>query len=190
MTIRRLYLCWLPALAACQDPPRQTTAPEPPAIQVRDASGASVATLRPSRPCRVSIGGTELIVGGPPLVATYGTAKWAGATAQNGTTLTKDGAAVARVFPVGDPAQAAVLDMQGVALARITVAGDKATVADASSVPVRNFLKTGNAIKSDSPALTITGTDDLILAALLGSPELQPEVRMLAACERVLVKGS
>jgi hypothetical protein len=190
VTIRRLYFCCLPALAACQDPPRQTTAPEPAAIQVRDGSGKTVAELRPTRPCRVTIAGSELIVGGPPLVATYGAAQWTGTSASNGTTFAKDGTAVARVFPVGDPAQAAVLDMQGIALVRITVAGDKATVADASSVPVRNFLKTGTAIKSDSPALTITGTNDLILAALLGSSELQPEVRMLAACERVLVKGS
>ncbi len=146
--------------------------------------------MRPTRPCRATIGGAELIVGGPPLVATYGAAKWTGTTDKNGTTLAKDGEKVARVFPVDDPAQAAVLDMQGVALARIAVVGDKATVSDAASVPVRNLVKAGGAIQSDSPALTITGTDDLILAALLGSPELTPEVRMLAACERVLVKGS
>jgi hypothetical protein len=190
VSIGRLFLVpWL-ALGACQDPPRQTSAPEPAAIQVRDGSGASIAELRPSRPCRATIAGAELIVGGPPLIATYGETKWTGTTDTNGTTLSKDGARVARVFPVGDPAQAAVLDMQGVALARIAVTGDKATVSDAASVPVRNFVKAGDAIKSDSPALTITGTNDLILAALLASPELQPEVRMLAACERVLVKGS
>lgn len=190
MSIGRLSLLpWL-ALGACQDPQREAPAPAPAAVQVRDGKGASVAELRPTRPCRATIGGIELIVGGPPLLATYGTAKWTGTSDANGTTLARDGERVARVFPVGDPAKAAVLDMQGVALARIAVTGDKATVSDAASVPVRNLVRAGDAIKSDSPALTITGTDDLILAALLASPELQPEVRMLAACERVLVKGS
>ena len=48
----------------------------------------------------------------------------------------------------------------------------------------------GATITIDSPALTVTGTDDLVLAAILASPEVVPQVRMLAACERVLAKGS
>jgi hypothetical protein len=177
------------ALVACQGKKE----PPPPAVisvQVRDASGVLVAELRPLRPCRGSIGPVDLIVGGPPLVANLGGTEWKGATAENGTTLTRDGESVARVFPVGDPISVAVLDMRGVALARIAVTGAVATVSNAASVPVRNLRVDGDSIKADQPALTITGTKDLLLAALLSAPELSPEVRVLAACERVLVKDS
>lgn len=164
--------------------------PEPVAIQVRDTSGVLVAELRPIRPCRGSIGPVDLIVGGPPLVANLGTTEWKGSAAENGTTLLRDGQPVARVFPVGDPNAAAVLDMQGVALARIAVTGAVATVSNAASVPVRNLRREAATIVTDQPPLTVTGTNDLVLAALLSAPELSPEVRVLAACERVLVKDS
>ena len=53
----------------------------------------------------------------------------------------------------------------------------------------RLHTKVGDEIVSDPPA-RLHRHDDLVLAALLAAPELVPEVRMLAACERVLVKGS
>jgi hypothetical protein len=34
--------------------------------------------------------------------------------------------------------------------------------------------------------MTVTGTHDLLLAAVLSAPELGPEVRALAACHRLL----
>lgn len=180
----------LVALAGCQGK-HETPAPPPPTpVEARDASGVLVAELRPLRPCRGAIGPIELIVGGPPLVANVGGVQWTGAAAGNGTTLSRDGQAVARVFPVGDPVAVAVLDPQGVALARIAVTGQTATVSNAASVPVRNLRVDGDAIKSDDPALTVTGTKDLVLAGLLTAPELSPQVRILAACERVLVKDS
>jgi hypothetical protein len=187
MSFRPLLL--LALLAACQGQ-KKAPPPAPVAIEVRDPSGVLVAELRPLRPCRGTVGPIELIVGGPPLVADVGGTRWAGAAAENGTTLSRDGERVARVFPVGDPLSAAVLDMRGVALARIAVTGKTAIVTNAASVPVRNLRALGTSIVSDSPALTITGTQDLVLAALLSAPELSPEVRVLAACERVLVKDS
>ncbi|HEY5923838.1 MAG TPA: hypothetical protein VIV11_19285 [Kofleriaceae bacterium] len=177
------------ALLGCQGK-KEAPPPAPPAIQVRDASGVLVAELRPIRPCRGSIGPVDLIVGGPPLISNLGTTQWAGSAAQNGTTLYRDGEAMARVFPVGDANHAAVLDMRGVALARIQVTGAVATVSNQASVPVRNLRVQGALIKTDDPAYTITGTQDLVIAALLSAPELLPEVRVLAACERVLVKDS
>lgn len=182
---RLLFLALLGCQAKKEPPP-----PAPAAIQVRDTSGVLVAEVRPLRPCRGTVGPIELIVGGPPLLANVGTTEWTGTTATNGTTLARDGEPVARVFPVGDPNAAAVLDTRGVALARITATGKTAVVSNAASVPVRNLSLDGDTIKSDQPALTITGTQDLVLAGLLSAPELSPEVRVLAACERVLVKDS
>jgi hypothetical protein len=177
------------ALLGCQSK-KAPPPPEPVSVQVRDASGVLVAELRPLRPCRGSIGPVDLIVGGPPLVATLGSTAWKGSAAENGTTLYRDGQAVARVFPIGDAAKVSVLDMHGVALARVAVDGARAVVSNAASVPVRNLTTEADTIKVDEPAFTITGTRDLVLAALLSAPELTPEVRILAACERVLVKDS
>ncbi len=182
-------LLFLALAVGCQGK-KAAPPPEPVSVQVRDSSGVLVAELKPLRPCRGSIGPVDLIVGGPPLIADLGGTKWTGATAANGTTLSRDGQATARVFPVGDASSAAVLDMNGVAVARVAVTGDTAKVSDASSVPVRNFKLAGATITADEPKLTITGTNDLILAALLSAPELLPEVRILAACERVLAKDS
>ena len=175
------------AVLGCQGK-KAAPPPEPVGIQVRDASGVLVAELKPIRPCRGSVGPVDLIVGGPPLVATYGGTQWAGSAAENGTVLMRDGEAVARIFPIGDPRSAAVLDMHGVALARITVTGQTASVINAATVPVRKLSVAGTEIKTDQPAFTITGTQDLVLAGLLSAPELSPEVRILAACERVLAK--
>jgi hypothetical protein len=180
-------------LAGCKDPQQQGKAPPAPKpatpIVVKDASGATVAELTPIRPCRATVGPQELIVGGPPLVATLGTTKWTGTSEPNGTVLLRDADRIARVYPVGDPASGGVYDLQGVAKIRVKVNGSVATVEDGASIPVRKLTAAPGQITADSPALTITGTDDLILAALLSAPELLPEVRMLAACERVLAKG-
>jgi len=74
------------------------------------------------------------------------------------------------------------------ALARVAATGQTASVSNAASVPVRNLRVVGTEIKTDEPVFTITGTQDLVLAGLLSAPELSPEVRILAACERVLAK--
>lgn len=181
-------------LAACQqkqpDPP-----PAPIVVQVTDAAGKVVAELRPGHPCRAKVEGNELIVGGPPIQATEGSAQWVGSAGSNGTTYAKDGERLARLFPISSPTEAAVIDTRGVAQIRIQVDGDKARVVNGASADIRSISRgtagsAGPTLVIDKPALTVTGTDDLVLAGLLASPELVPQVRMLAACERVLAKGS
>jgi hypothetical protein len=159
-----------------------------PDIRVTDAQGSVLAELKQTRPCRATIGPQELLIGGPPLVTTLGSTKWDGLDEPNGTILTRDGERIARIYPVGDAATGAVFDMHGIAQVRVAVAGDVASVEDKASRPVRKLTRAGDKITSSDPALTITGTQDLVLAALLSAPELLPEVRMLAACERVLAK--
>jgi hypothetical protein len=186
---RRLSIS-IVALAACNGGSKQAEPAAPTPIEVRDEQGV-VAELMPIRPCRAKVGDQEMIVGGPPILSQLGTTRWAGMDGSNGTTFEKDGQRIARLFPPSDPTSAAVIDAQGVALMRVRVMGDKAIVTDSATVPVRNLVKQEKSISVDAPiALTVTGTDDLVLAALLTAPELVPEVRMLAACERVLVKGT
>lgn len=189
MSRRRLCIS-IVAFAACNGGSKQAEPVQTKPIEVRDAQGV-VAVLLPIRPCRAKIGNQEMIVGGPPILSQVGETRWMGTTAANGTTYEKNGERIARLYPPADPAEASVLDMRGVALMRVMLTGDTAKVTDAASVPVRNVKKEGDAITVDAPQpLTVTGTDDLVLVALLTAPELTPEVRMLAACERVLVKGS
>jgi hypothetical protein len=113
--------------------------------------------------------------------------RWTGADGANGTTIERDGTRVARLFPAADPGSGAVFDPEGVALMRVQTTADKAMVTDATNRPVRTLARDGSSIKLDHPSFVVTGTSDLVLASVLSAPELQPEVRMLAACERVLV---
>jgi hypothetical protein len=187
--VLRCCLYVVAVLAGCKDAPSKLEPPPADPVVIRDEAGNVVAELKPTRPCRASVGATEMIVGGPPLVAPVGTIQWTGSTEPNGTLLHRDGERIARVYPVGDPNQAAVFDLKGIAQVRIEVTGQTATVENGASVTVRRLRVAGTTITTDDPSLTITGTSDLVLAALLSAPELLPEVRMLAACERVLVKG-
>jgi hypothetical protein len=143
-------------------------------------------------PCRATIGPIEMIVGGgPPLVAQLGNDRWTGETASNGTQLSRGVEPIARVFPVGDPTQVAILDKDGTAMLRVQVGGGDASISNAGGKLLRSLhTKVGGEIISDPVAFSATGTNDLVLVALLTAPELQPEVRMLAACQRVLLKGS
>src|SRR5690606_2144039 len=113
------YLLVLVALAACKD--KQSKFAEPTPIVVKDAGGATLAELRPGRPCRATIGPSELIVGGPPLVATFGSTRWWGSREDNGTILMRDDERIARIYPVGDMTSGAVFDLSGIAQARIKV---------------------------------------------------------------------
>lgn len=185
------------ASAACQGKQAAAPPPAPASIEVKDADGHVVAELKPIRPCRGTVPPAgELIVGGPPILATEGSAQWMGAAGANGTTYEKDGERLARLYPVSDPKSAAVLDMHGVAQVRIAIEGDVAVVRNGAGMPIRNLRKAaaagsaGPEITSDVPPMTVTGTDDLVLAGLLSAPELVPQIRILAACERVLAKGS
>jgi len=191
---RSLYLM-LPAVLGCQGKADKPAPVQPTMIEVHEGTQV-VASVRTGRPCRATIGPIELIVGGPPIISQSGDTKWSGeTTAQAGTFYSHNDDRVARVFPVSDPQTGGVYDVNGVALIRIatSTAGDTATVTSSSSALLRTLAKHGESIVVDSPKLTVTGTSDLVLAALLSAPEIVPEVRMLASCERVLVamqKGS
>jgi hypothetical protein len=185
--VSRTYLFVILTLAACKD--KESKFAEPTPIVVKDAGGTTLAEVRLGRPCRATIGPSELIVGGPPLIATLGSTQWSGSQEQNGTILVRDGERIARIHPVGDMTSGAVFDLKGIAQARVKVTGQTAIVEDKGSVPIRKLTLAANGtISADEPAVTISGTNDLVLAALLSAPELLPEVRMLAACERVLLK--
>jgi hypothetical protein len=173
------------AIASCQGgTTRENAEVLPPTIEVHDGRGAMVAELRPGHPCRATIGPVEMQIGGPPLVAQVGATRWSGDTGKNGTTLLRDGTPVARVQELG--AQVYVFDPTGIPMVKISAAASGATVADASSRVVRHVERGPAKLAIDSPALTVTGTQDAKLAALLTARELSPELRMLAACGRVL----
>lgn len=194
MNRRSVRSCCIYVLAAigCQaksDPPPAPALPE--AVVVRDSKGTTLAELRPGHPCRATIGPVELLVGGPPLVAQNGDTRWVGDDEGNGTMLSRNNTPVARIFPVGDPSAAAVLDPEGVAMVRVQKGGGDVTVSNGAGQTVRQLhTRVDGGVVIDKPAATASGTKDLVLVALLTAPELAPEVRMIAACQRVLVKGS
>jgi hypothetical protein len=193
MKRRSVRHCCIYVLAAfgCQgksEPPPAPALPE--SVVVRDNKGETLVEMRPGHPCRAAIGPFEMMVGGPPLVAQLGEAHWVGDDEKNGTTISRNGKPVARVFPVGDPMTASVIDPQGIALVHVQKGGGDVVVSNAAGQTVRHLhTRVDGAIVIDQPAATATGTKDLVLVALLTAAELPPEVRMIAACQRVLVKG-
>jgi hypothetical protein len=163
----------------------------PRAIEVHDASGKVTARVVPGHPCRATVDGIELLVGGRPLIAQVGDVRWSGDDEKTGTTLRKDGVAVVRIFPAEvTPGSVDVIDSQGVALFRVKLDGETAPIVNKSGEVERVAKRTAKAISVGD--VTVTGTDDLLLAALLTAPEAGAEVRGLAACHRLLpiVKGS
>ena len=155
-------------------------------VEVRDGTKV-VASLRPGKPCRATIGPTEMIIGGPPLISQLGETRWTGKDGPTGTTLEREGDRVARIFPIGDLATVDVFNLDGIAMLHVQATPAGATVTDAASRPLRTLALKGDQIVTDHPSLVVTGTHDVLLASVLTAPELAPEVRMLAACERVLV---
>jgi hypothetical protein len=164
---------------------------EPPApapivpIEVRDATSV-VASLRPDRPCRASVGPIELIVGKDPFVAALGETEWTGERGSAGIFFLENGRKVARVFPEMDAMSATVFGQTGEPLVHIDARPAGATITDGVGRTLRTLTLKGDSIAIDKPQQTITGTRDLVLAGLIAAQELEPEVRMLAACDRVL----
>jgi hypothetical protein len=165
------------ALAACQGK-SQELPPAPVWVRAKNPAGDIVGELRPGRPCRATVGPVELIIGGPPLVAQTGEVRWTGEDRGNGTTLVRDGATVARILTTHE--LVSVFDPGGIALAKIT----KDAIFEAGGRKLHTIIPRAGAVAIDD--VVVTGTTDPTLAALLVSRELPPEVRMLAACERVL----
>lgn len=176
-------------VGGCRGDGDRTPPPPPPlpAIEVRDASGAITARVVPGRPCRASVDGVELLVGGRPLVSQQGAIRWTGEDAANGTTLFKDGAPVARIHA------RQLFDAEGLPLLRVL---DDGAIADRASAIVRRAVATpgsGSGSGSGSATgsvklgdLTVTGTTDMVLAAMLTAPEAPPDLRAMVACHLLL----
>lgn len=125
-----------------------------------------------------------MLIGTQPLVAQLGDVRWTGDQAENGTTIKRNDTAVARMFPSDQPNETGLFTNEGVALFRATVSGAKADLISGAGTVVGSVTKLpkGGIAIGDR---VITGTDDLLLAALLTAPETSPEVRGLAACHRL-----
>jgi hypothetical protein len=162
------------ALVACGQE-RSEPAPAPRAIEVRDARGEVTARVVPGHPCRATVEGVELLVGGRPLIAQYGSARWTGEDAENGTTFKSDGKPVARIHA------RQLFDGEGIPILRVLPDGG---IANAANQVVRKATATPTGVTVGD--LTVTGTDDVVLAAMLGAREASPEVRALAACHFLL----
>jgi hypothetical protein len=193
----RHLILLLGALSACQSKSdagaRQTAAPAP-SIELKDTKGHVIARVTPGHPCRVMVDDIELLVGSDPLVAQLGEVRWSGTTATNGTTIKRNDEVIARVFPIDQPSETGVYTPDGVAMFRATISGDKADLISGAGAVIGSVKKLptgGISIVSTLPVSplpgehVLTGTNDLLLAALLGATEAPPEVRGLAACHRL-----
>ncbi len=192
MSLRRhltFALVAIPALGAgCQTSSSASSAPTETAgsssIELHDPTGKVTARVTPGHPCRATVDGIELLIGTQPLVAQLGDVRWTGETSSNGTTIKRNDKAVARIFPSDLPNETGLFTTEGVAMVRATVSGDKADLISGAGAIVGSVTKLpkGGLAIADR---VITGTDDLLLAALLSAPEAPPEVRGLAACHRL-----
>jgi len=97
--------------------------------------------------------------------------------------LTRDGDRAARIVVDGTRLQ--ILDDRGIAVIRLRADADTATVLDGANTTVRTAKRSATSITVGD--MTVTGTQDLLLAALLTAHEIGPEVRALAACHRLLL---
>jgi len=177
VSLRRVLA--LALIAGCQgkselDPPR----PPRPVIEARSA-GATIARIVTGHPCRAEIDGNELLIGTEPLVTQIGSSRWSGDSADNGTTLRKDGAAIVRIHDTQD-AGVEVFDPYGTALLLVTADG---AIANGRGEILRRAEPANAAIKIGDAI--VTGTKDLALGVIITAPELIPEVRALAACHRL-----
>lgn len=180
-------------VAACQggtaSEREKPTSPPRKSIDLRDVKGILLARVTEGRPCRATIEDEELIIGGRPLVMMHGETRWAGTDIDGSTVITRDGESYARIFPAdAREDEMSLFDGQGVALLRVTASGDAAVVRDPGQSPIRELVRsaTGITVKTPSGDATVTGTHDLLLAAVLSATELSTEVRALAACHRLL----
>lgn len=176
----------LVAAIGCQgDLPAEKVASQ--AIEV-SSNGKSVAQVVPGRPCRATVEGIEVIVGGTPFGATVGDVKWTANTETNGTTFKKNGEPVARIHANQ------LFDAQGIPLVKVSETGQiangpgrlvrKATVVAgyAPQVEIKSLV--------GADAFVVTHTEDVVLAALLSAPEADPTIRALVACHLLQAAGS
>ncbi len=173
------FLVLLAPLVGCQGSGSSSPPPKPRIpIEVHDAHGV-IARVMPGHPCRATVDDVELLVGGRPLVAQNGADRWTGEDAENGTTLRKNDQIVARIHANQ------LFDADGIPILRVADSGD---IIDKASAVVRKATLASGAIQIGD--LTITGTTNLALAAMLTAREALPEVRALAACNFLLEPGT
>lgn len=194
--MRGLYL-YIALLPACQGgnatatPSKGSAVVEAPVVakpvvvELKDAAGKSLAKVAPSTPCEVTIEGLSLDVD-ERLAADNGAIKYASAVTNGDLTLLKDGQAFARISEPSNN-ELALFDAEGIAFIRASVSGGDAVVRDKAGSPVRELRRSGPSIIISSSAgdMTVTGTSDLLLAAVLTATEASLEVRALAACHRM-----
>jgi hypothetical protein len=174
-------------ILGCRGGTEAPTLPRIVPIEVSDATSV-VAMVRPDRPCRASVGPIELIVGKEPFVAELGETEWTGERGSAGMFFLENGRKIARVFPETDPLRATIFGQTGEPIVTIEATGSGAIISDGAGRALRTLTLMPNSIAVDKPHQLITGTRDIVLAAMIASQELEPEVRMLAACDRVLAK--
>lgn len=150
---------------------------------MRDAVGEVTARLVAGRPCRAMVEGVDLQIGAEPLVAMVGNVRWDGVETAKSTTLTRNGVPAAEI--VVEAGKLQINDDKGIPVIRARLEGETAPVLDAANTTVRTAKRSGTNVTIGD--MTVTGTQDLLLAALLTAHELGPEVRALAACHRLLL---
>jgi hypothetical protein len=83
-----------------------------------------------------------------------------------------------------------VLQPDGVPKFRTTIAADEVRVSDAARAPVLRVTREAQALvvadREGQALLHVTGTTDLLAAALIAGPGLPEEARDLLVCERLL----
>ena len=183
-----VVLLSLAALAGCQAESSTDSGPkaQPAAIELREADGKVSARIVRGHPCRATVDGLELLVGTQPLVAQVGDVRWSGDLTASGTMIRRNDTVVARVYPDDQPAEIGLYTADGIALFSAKIIGDKADLVSGAGAIVATAQKqrAPNAgVKVGER--TVTGTDDVLLAALLAAPTAGPEVRGLAACHRL-----
>lgn len=183
----------LALLASCQGSPAsrkqaesdRTSKTPAAAIEVHDGAGAVLASVSPTLPCRARVDGVELVVTGRPVDVTVGSAHWTADDDAGGTLIKRDGEVVARVTTTtGSGASLGVFRPDGVAIVRALLTDGAARVINGQRVVLRTTTRTSSGIAAGDR--TVTGTDDVLLAAILAAPEVAPEVRALAACLRAI----
>lgn len=162
------------SLSGCGTP---APAPPParPAVELRDPAGVVQARVERGRPCRAQVAGLELLVGAQPFVAQHGAVRWTARDDADGTTFLRDGIAAARLY------SGQVFDADGAVRLRVTPTGE---LADARGASRGHAAATPRGIRIASAAgeWFVTGTSDVLLAAILAAGDVGPEVRALAAC--------
>jgi len=176
----------LAALAGCQAESSRDSGPKPApaAIELREADGTVSARVVRGQPCRATVDGIELLVGTQPLVAQAGDVRWSGELTASGTLIRRNDTVVARVYPDDQPAELGLYSADGIALFSAKIIGDKADLVSGAGAVVATAQKQPKGGVKVGGRM-VTGTDDVLLAALVAAPDAGPEVRGLAACHRL-----